>query len=174
MTKLEIFNAEQVNDGRVYLYPEGMFYKAYEKSAFLLCANVHQFKVSSNQLKSIDEPLVSVGFPFSSLEKFSAGLSCDSNRSDGVVVLSFADGRSDFDGFTEWKSQFKIGKRAGKSSQGFDAFPIWFKRGTQVGNSIGRGFFAFVTRFVFKSTQDSDIFCVSWSRIPWRISEAVP
>ena len=76
-TKLEIFAAEQANDGKIILYPEGMFYKAYEKSAFLLCTRVHPFKVSARPLKGLEEPLVSVGFPFSSLEKFSSGMILD-------------------------------------------------------------------------------------------------
>ena len=38
MTKLEICNIEDSNPGQVYLYPEGTFYKAYQKSAWLLQA----------------------------------------------------------------------------------------------------------------------------------------
>lgn len=33
MTKLEICAHEDANPGQVYLYPEGAFYKAYQKSA---------------------------------------------------------------------------------------------------------------------------------------------
>jgi len=32
MTKLEICTKEGTNPGMVYLYPEGAFYKAYQKS----------------------------------------------------------------------------------------------------------------------------------------------
>ena len=35
MTKLEICACEDTNPGQVYLYPEGAFYKAYQKSAWL-------------------------------------------------------------------------------------------------------------------------------------------
>ena len=82
-TKLEIFASEQANDGKIILYPEGMFYKAYEKSAFLLCTKVHPFKVSARPLKGLDEPLVSVGFPFSSLEKFAAGMKVNQSGGGG-------------------------------------------------------------------------------------------
>lgn len=68
MTKLEIFNLEQDNPGNVYLFLEGTFYKAYERSAYLLCKHVQPFKVSSRIIKDIPGPLVSVGFPKTSLE----------------------------------------------------------------------------------------------------------
>ena len=55
MTKLEICAIEQ-------------------KSAWILCTKVHPFKVSSRLLKGLEAPLLSVGFPQSSLEKISAGL----------------------------------------------------------------------------------------------------
>ena len=74
MTKLEICAIEDANPGQVYLYPEGAFYKAYQKSAWILCTKVHPFKLSSRSLKGLEGPLLSVGFPQSSLDKFSAGL----------------------------------------------------------------------------------------------------
>lgn len=74
MTKLEICAKEDTNSGQVYLYPEGAFYKAYQQSAWLLCTRVHPFKVSARPLKGLDGPLLSVGFPQSSLDKFSSGL----------------------------------------------------------------------------------------------------
>ena len=74
MTKLEICAIEDDNPGQVYLYPEGAFYKAYQKSAWILCTKVHPFKVSSRSLKGLEGPLLSVGFPQSSLDKLSAGL----------------------------------------------------------------------------------------------------
>ena len=74
MTKLEICAIEDANPGQVYLYPEGIFYKAYQKSAWILCTKLHPFKLSSRSLKGLERPLLSVGFPQSSLDKFSAGL----------------------------------------------------------------------------------------------------
>ena len=87
MTKLEICEIEDANSGQVYLYPEGAFYKAYQKSAWLLCMRVHPFKVSARPLKGLDGPLLSVGFPQSSLDKFSAGLAMAEN---GGKILVYA------------------------------------------------------------------------------------
>ena len=74
MTKLEICAIEDANPGQVYLYPEGAFYKAYQKSVWILRTKLHPFKLSSRSLKGLERPLLSVGFPQSSLDKFSAGL----------------------------------------------------------------------------------------------------
>lgn len=83
MTKIEICAIEYANPGQVYLYPEGAFYKAYQKSAWILCTKVHPFKVSSRPLKGLDGPLLSVGFLQSSLGKFSAGLAVAENGGGG-------------------------------------------------------------------------------------------
>lgn len=90
MTKLEICEMEDANPGQVYLFPEGAFYKAYQKSAWLLCTRVHPFKVSARPLKGLDGPLLSVGFPQSSLDKFSAGLSVAENPSGGGINLLYS------------------------------------------------------------------------------------
>lgn len=81
MTKREIFNLEQDNPGNVYLFPEGMFYKAYEQSAYLLCKHVQAFKISSRIIKDIPEPIISIGFPMTSLEKFSQDCQVVDNQS---------------------------------------------------------------------------------------------
>ena len=45
-TKKAIYEAEQSFSGRILLYPEGIFYKAYERSAYFLCTLLRQMKVS--------------------------------------------------------------------------------------------------------------------------------
>ena len=54
-TKKEIFDIEKENTGIIHLYSEGMFYRAYEKSAFLLCTLIHPFKVSCHFVKTIGD-----------------------------------------------------------------------------------------------------------------------
>ncbi len=99
MTKLEICAIEDANPGQVYLYPEGAFYKAYQKSAWLLCTQVHPFKVSARPLKGLDVPLLSIGFPQSSLDKFSAGLTVAENPSGGKTL--YFNELIHFDGYTD-------------------------------------------------------------------------
>ena len=79
MTKLEICALEDATPGQVYLYSEGAFYKAYQQSAWLLCTRVYPFKVSVRPLKGLSGLLLSVGFPQTSLNKFSEGYSVVEN-----------------------------------------------------------------------------------------------
>jgi hypothetical protein len=126
MTKLEIYQLEQQNDGKVYLFREGMFYKAYERSAYLLCTRVQPFKVSARPLKGLNEPLISVGFPMASLEKFSAGM----NREGGVLgqesslVLQMSS-LPDLSGFPAWKASFPLTQVQGKQQPRFNGLPVY-------------------------------------------------
>ena len=70
MTKQEIYKSEQSNDKGIVLYPEGKFYKAYERSAWCSCMLVHEFKVSCGWVGTAGAFIVSVGFPLESLDKW--------------------------------------------------------------------------------------------------------
>jgi len=64
MTSREFVAAEAGNRDRVILYREGLFWKAYERSAFALCTQVRAFKPTKRALKTLGGGhLVSVGFP---------------------------------------------------------------------------------------------------------------
>lgn len=70
MTFSEILAVEDANTDRIYLYREGLFLKAYERSAFLCHRHVHAFKLSRRFIKSVNRHVVSLGFPESSLKKW--------------------------------------------------------------------------------------------------------
>lgn len=64
MTSRDFINAEAGNTDRITLYREGLFWKAYERSAFAVCAQVRGFKATKKVLKALDGgTLVSIGFP---------------------------------------------------------------------------------------------------------------
>jgi hypothetical protein len=46
MTYREILERESQNVDRIYLYSEGLFLKAYDRSAYFVYVLVHPFKVS--------------------------------------------------------------------------------------------------------------------------------
>lgn len=70
IVQLENGRNDAVQCHRVHLWHEGSFMCAYEWSAWLLCRFVHEFKVTRRQFKSIDAPVVFVGFPKTSISKF--------------------------------------------------------------------------------------------------------
>ena len=129
MTKLEIYRLEENNEGKVYLFPEGLFYKAYEKSAFLLCKLVHPFKVSIRSYKGIKDSIASIGFPKSSLEKFSSKLEQDISTlppQPGGVVL-FIKEKPDCSGFCEWKERQSAVLADYNSSLRYNNLPVYGK-----------------------------------------------
>lgn len=54
----------------IHLHREGSFLRAYEWSAFLSCRYLHQFKVNKRMFKGIENPVVYIGFPETSLAKW--------------------------------------------------------------------------------------------------------
>ena len=70
MTYREILDREETNTDKLYLYREGMFLKAYERSAFLCHTYVHPFKLSRRFIKTVNRHVVSLGFPEVTLKKW--------------------------------------------------------------------------------------------------------
>ena len=76
MTSKEIIALESGNTCCIRLYREGLFWRAYERSAYALCTRVHPFKAMKRQLKVLGgETLVVAGFPVSSEDRYLQGLS---------------------------------------------------------------------------------------------------
>jgi hypothetical protein len=71
MTTNEILQLEENNTNLVVLYREGMFWKAYERSAYLICTQIHPFRVTTHYISKLaGASISSIGFPDTSLEKF--------------------------------------------------------------------------------------------------------
>ncbi len=96
--------AEEEN--AVLLFREGMFWRAYERGAIALCEYVHPFKVSTRYCKAVSQWICSVGFPDSSLERWTEGRKPE--RLDAACLsLTLSDEEwSHVDAsFGEWKEQ---------------------------------------------------------------------
>ena len=67
MTILEKVTLQQQDTTKIFLFKEGLFYKAYNEGAFLL--KDKNYKITVKQIKSIENEVLSIGFPISVLEK---------------------------------------------------------------------------------------------------------
>lgn len=75
MTSRDFVQAEAGNTGRIILYREGLFWKAYERSAFAVCSQIRPFKPTKRSLKTLGGgELVSIGFPTRTEDTVLAGL----------------------------------------------------------------------------------------------------
>lgn len=106
MTKKEIFDIESVNHDRIYLFLEGNFWKAYEKSAFAFITQVKAYRPIKKYIKIIAAELVSIGFPFSALEQLGQNLET-AQQTDKRVVLNLS-APIDTEAFEEWKTLLPI------------------------------------------------------------------
>lgn len=69
LTQKEIIDREQTNTDSVWLYLEGSFYKAYERSAFAFCTRIKDYKVLRKESKTLGRDILYVGFPMTALDR---------------------------------------------------------------------------------------------------------
>lgn len=73
MTFREIISREEQNEDSIWLYREGMFMKAYERSAFFAHTLIHEFKLSKRYIKTVNMDVISCGFPQQTVPKWLNG-----------------------------------------------------------------------------------------------------
>lgn len=78
---------EERNERTVRLWPEGAFYKAYERSAYLFVSQVRSYEVRRLFVKSIGQDVMSIGFPQTVLTSLDMP---HEKSADGAVVLQLS------------------------------------------------------------------------------------
>ncbi len=107
MTSRDFITAEATNTDRIILYREGLFWKAYERSAYALCSQVRPLKPTRKVLKVLDGgDLISVGFPTASESAVLSDLERLEETSDRLVVA--APQRIDDEAFGAWKASVPV------------------------------------------------------------------
>ncbi|WP_298062368.1 hypothetical protein [uncultured Rikenella sp.] len=100
MTLQEIIAAENRNTDKIYLHLEGIFWKAYERSAFAFIHRISRYKASKRFVKYLDVQVVSLGFPDASRKKVLGDRPLFS-QSDDMLVLDA--GGIDVGEYRRWK-----------------------------------------------------------------------
>lgn len=85
LTIRDILQQEQTNRAYIYLYRRGLFYEAFNYSAYLLCHLVYPFEVTSLRNKRINKRYFMVSFPVHLLLGYSGKATCD-RLADGQVL----------------------------------------------------------------------------------------
>ncbi len=107
MTSRQFITAEASNTDRIILYREGLFWKAYERSAYALCSQVRPLKPTRKVLKNLGGgDLVSVGFPAASEASTIGSLSVISRSELRLVVA--APRPIDETAFRAWKAAVPV------------------------------------------------------------------
>ena len=124
----EILQEERSREsGRLVLFLEGKFWKAYERSAYILTMR-YNFKPSKRFIKLVGEEVISIGFPQEQLQKYlsNAVLEEGGKRCRAIVHCQY-----DELAFCEWKSTTRIKEPKPKMPLKFD-IPVEWKPKMQV------------------------------------------
>lgn len=101
----DIFEYEKINTSTIRLYKEGIFYKAYDKSAYAFISQIHPYTAKIKYYKIIGENVVSIGFPQSAIEKFSAHFDSKVEEDKSLTIECE---EIDSTAFENWKSTIPI------------------------------------------------------------------
>ncbi|MBQ8701247.1 MAG: hypothetical protein IJ549_00590 [Prevotella sp.] len=110
----------------IHLFPEGTFYRAYEWSAWLCVRYIQDFKPTKRKFKSEDVPSVFIGFPVSSLQRYTPDDATVTVAEDKSVKLLLPEGvfqgvsdvsqlQTDFE---NWKDSVPLAESSKKESDG--------------------------------------------------------
>ena len=120
---LEKENNRGGNLSDIYLFVEGMFYRAYERSAWLSCRYVNEFKATRRDMKNGGESVVFIGFPVASLSKFvPQGVAVEQGEGSAVLHLplenhpELSDTAAAEEAFANWKNSVPMAATAKKGS----------------------------------------------------------
>lgn len=114
MTLQEQLEREKSNVDRVFLTPEGLFYKAYERSAYILNTQYAPLKPARVKVKYLGgADVVSVGFPKTSLSKVQVVLQDCSSGEPPVLEALFP---IDEEEFRAWKAGVPLQETKCRSS----------------------------------------------------------
>ena len=100
MTVKEIIQIENGNRNTIILLREGIFWRAYEKSAYAFSMQVHPYKPTRKWVIAVKQDVVSLGFPVSAAENVLNGCKV-LMRQEARLVLAASP--IDPDGFEVWK-----------------------------------------------------------------------
>lgn len=105
MTLQEIIAAENRNTDKIYLHLEGIFWKAYERSAFAFIHRISRYKASKRFVKYLDAKVVSLGFPDASRSKVLGDRPLVTDSADMLVLDA---GSIDAEEYGRWKEALPL------------------------------------------------------------------
>jgi hypothetical protein len=103
MKVFDIYKLELENQDCCFLIKDGIFWRAWEKSAMLFFENIKSYQITQKHFKCIKATMVYIGFPDSNLNPIiekCQSLDLHIEKSDDLIKIS---GFKVQNGFEEWK-----------------------------------------------------------------------
>jgi hypothetical protein len=92
-------------EGRILLFREGMFWKAYQEAAYLFVTNLKLYQVNKNYVKKVGMDVFSLGFPVPSTAKILSGVSYKEDRERIWIPLNFPFDEADY---VRWRESVNV------------------------------------------------------------------
>ena len=110
MTLAEKVKNEQDNRAGIFLHREGLFWKAYEYSAYLFVKEIRAYRPQKKEVKSLKTDIVSLGFPDRILGEILDGRDHAAHGEKCIEIKGFsAVEASDYE---QWKKNLPAGDSA--------------------------------------------------------------
>ncbi|MBR1877796.1 MAG: hypothetical protein IJ814_02195 [Paludibacteraceae bacterium] len=111
--------AEALQQHRVHLFADGSFYRAYEWSAWLCCRYINKFQTTKRHNKSLNTDVVFVGFPQTSLPKFTPENATPKEVAEGHIEMLLPEtlmpvGADYSKEYADWKSAIQLAQTVEK------------------------------------------------------------
>lgn len=100
LKKLEL---ETTNVGVVHLWLEGMFWKAYEKSAYLFVQRISGYKPYKRFVHAAGGEVLAIGFPSKAFARVTDGRTLEQVDEKHCIMSGFNVDRNEMKGYYEWK-----------------------------------------------------------------------
>jgi len=103
----DILILENKYPNAIILHKEGLFWRAYEKSAFLFTQNIKAFKLTKKYIKNVKTNIVYLGFPENSLVKILEYIGKKEiiKQEKYFVISKYEINKNNF---TDWKNSIDI------------------------------------------------------------------
>jgi len=101
----EVIQLENGNTRCCYLIPDGIFWRAYEKSAFWFVKNLKPYLITKKHFKGINADVAFLGFPDTVLHEILALVEANGylvNKQEKMVTIG---GIEIMEGFENWKNE---------------------------------------------------------------------
>lgn len=122
MTASEIMNLEQENTNSIILLREGIFWKAYEKSAYAFHREVHPYKLSCKYVRVVKQKMVSLGFPIAATTTIISGKNVLLHEEQRLILAA---GPIDESDFIAWKQLIPVTGSKAKHVSFSDQVHLW-------------------------------------------------
>jgi len=105
----EILTLEKTNTNTIFLLKEGIFYRAYELSAFLFVTHIQNYSVTKKFIKSVSKQIVYIVFPATYLHTILQKAAGNSviNTENCIEIQGF----QTTENFVEWKDNCLVSEK---------------------------------------------------------------